>query len=61
MSQCHKCKSSRVVIESNGEHGSKRVCQDCGESTILNGAGQRLLTDDRPGSSPVPPRPLTEG
>ena len=58
---CHKCQSTRVVVESNGEHGSRRVCQDCGESTVVNSTGQRLLTDYRPGSRPLPPRPLTEG
>lgn len=60
--QCIKCKSPRLVVEALGTGVTRSTCQECGHAEVQNAGGQRLLTDDMPGSRRVSvPRPLTEG
>lgn len=55
--KCKKCSSTQVLVESTGNGGSKRTCQGCGFSEVINREGKKLLTDDAPGD----PRRLLEG
>lgn len=58
--QCSKCGSSKVLVEALDNRTHRRVCQACGESTIVAADGKRLLTDDMPNDRDTR-RTLTEG
>lgn len=45
---CQKCGSERVLVEGVGDGVTKISCQECGESTIRDNQGRRMLTDDMP-------------
>ena len=45
---CVKCGSQNLLVESVDDKRSRRVCQECGFSSIHDDRGCRLFTDDMP-------------
>lgn len=44
--KCLSCNSEKVLVESVGDGKVRVSCQKCGESTVRDQQGRRLLTDD---------------
>lgn len=45
---CSKCRAHTVLVENVGGGKTKKTCQSCGHSEIVDNQGRSLLTDDRP-------------